>query len=168
MINMAVIILLLSSGCASSLWPSASNREDKKSRKYTIQLYHPEKPTGSGSSLYKKLHTFHQDESITVRSIPLLTSKHIKDIEMESSNVKNKQKLKLILNKFGRTRWRNIRASRSGEYLAIAVDNVYKFIWQIPHSNNTTDNYIMIEGEWGAFIAEKVAEKAQKNHEEFN
>lgn len=169
LLAITVAITVITAGCASSL-PFVSERSNKESRrKYTVQLYRAEKPAeGGGGTLYKKLYNFHQEESITVRSIPLLTSKYIKDIEASSSGKKDKQKLKLHLDKFGQTKWLEIRNASKGAYLVVAVDNVYKFIWQVPSDRKSDGKHITIEGKWGSFIAEKVAERARKNYEEFN
>ena len=140
-------------------------KEDE--RPYALRFYKPAEKTPHSGSLYKKIYSRDRSRAVTVRSVPVLTSKCFPDITKAEAEEENLQAINIKLDRKGVHRWGSLRTTRGGRYIAIVVDGIYQFLWKVPDGSWENPEQITIKGPWDPDVTEKIIQNAEENYKDY-
>jgi uncharacterized protein YceK len=155
-----VLMVALLSGCSSF------NKRAQSDPMEFIELYALADPDHSSKNLTKQLSkttTLNNSQSVVVRTIPLLSSSEIRNIQVVPM-ANNKNALVLHLDSHGKMRWMQICAEMPGEPVVFATDGTFRFYWRIPRrSAHESSDTIVIQTPLSDSEALAIAKQAKRN-----
>ena len=161
---------LLGVGCSSLPFIGKKDKEEEDEGKVqaVVSLHQVLPENVPGGKLSVILAVPDSERVIEVHKIPILYSLFFTDVAFEAGATAETKYMVVQLDRRGRMRWMQACAELAGQYVAVALDGEYRFMWRIPSLGKADSGTMRIHGPWSDEEAERIAKYAPLNYREMN